>query len=249
MERIDDSVCAVVPVYNAESTLQALVDRLERALSVFSAYSIILVDDGSADASRKLIERLCAEHTNVTGVLLSANFGQQSAVLCGLRHAKGNRVAIIDDDLEQDPEDILTLYCVLQKGYDAVYGAPKSSGKGAFRGLGSRLRDRLFDRITEKPKEVRVCSFRIMTRELAEKISLADTRFVYISLEMLKHTKNVRSVEVKYAPSPRSGYRAARLIGLLVKMYIYYAPKTVWKFLRRRGACYEIERLIRGGGA
>lgn len=249
MPRIDDSICAVVPVYNAKGTLKELVTRLERALSVFSAYCVVLVDDGSADGSRELIGELCAKSAHVSGILLSGNFGQQSAILCGLRHAQGNCVAILDDDLEQAPEDILTLYELLKTGYDAVYGTPKSGGKSAFRGLGSRLRDRLFDRITEKPKDVRVCSFRILTRELAGKVIRADTRFVYISLEMLKHTKNVKSVEVSYAPSPRSGYSAARLMALLAKMYVCYAPKTMWKFLRRHGACYEIERVIGGGGA
>ncbi|MCE5236125.1 MAG: glycosyltransferase family 2 protein [Eubacteriales bacterium] len=249
MPHIDDSVCAVVPVYNAKATLSELVNRLERALCAFSAYSVVLVDDGSADGSRELIGELCAKSAHVTGILLRGNFGQQSALLCGLRHAQGNCVAIIDDDLEQAPEDILTLYRLLRTGYDAVYGTPQSSGKGAFRGLGSRLRDRLFDRITDKPKNVRVCSFRILTRDLKEKVIRADTRFVYISLEMLRHTKNVKSVEVSYAPSPRSGYRAARLMALLAKMYVYYAPKTLWKCLRRRGACYEIERVIQGGGA
>lgn len=241
--------CAVVPVYNAEDTLDELVARLDAALRAFETYSIVLVDDGSADRSAARIRELCKEYPQVTGILLGGNFGQQSAVLCGLRHAEGSCVAILDDDLEQAPEDILLLYDELQKGYDVVYGTAKCREKGAFRGFGSRLRDALFDRITQKPKEVRVCSFRVMTRELAEKISRADTCFVYISMETFLHTKNAKSVEVSYARSRRSGYRASRLIALLCKMYVYYAPKTALKFLRRSGASYTIKEVIRGGGA
>ncbi len=248
MRKIDDSICAVVPVYNAEATLTELVDRLERALGRFREYSVVLVDDGSTDGSAALIGRLCRERARVTGILLEGNFGQQSAILCGLRHAKGNCAVVIDDDLEQDPADILTLYDELKKGYDVVYGAAQNRDKGAFRAFGSRLRDRLFDRISQKPADVRVCSFRIMARGLVEKVIRADTRFAYISLEIFKHTRNAKSVELRYAPAPRSGYRAARLVALLLNMYVYYAPKTALGFLRKRGPCYEIKRILNGGG-
>lgn len=238
------SVCAAVPVYNAGATLFELVERLERTLSRFAEYSILLVDDGSKDGSAELIERLCKTRPHVAGILLDGNFGQQSALLCALRHASADYTVILDDDLEQDPELILTLYGEMQRGYDAVYGPPESLAKGAFRGIGSRLRDRLFDRITDKPADVRVCSFRMMNRETVERIARADTRFVYISLELFKYTRNVTSVEVPYGVSARSGYSAPRLIALLINMYVYYAPHTVCKFLRKTGPCYKIKGTI-----
>ena len=238
------SVCAAVPVYNAGATLNELVERLERTLSRFAQYSILLVDDGSKDNSAEMIERLCEASPQVTGILLDGNFGQQSALLCALRHAKADYTVILDDDLEQDPELILTLYGEMEKGYDAVYGAPQSLGKGAFRGIGSRLRDKLFDRITDKPKDVRVCSFRMMNGETAERIARADTRFVYISLELFKYTRNVTSVEVPYGASARSGYSALRLVALLINMYIYYAPHAVFGFVRKTEPCYKIKRTI-----
>ncbi len=98
------SVCAAVPVYNAGATLFELVERLERTLSRFAEYSILLVDDGSTDDSPELIERLCDARSHVTGILLAGNFGQQSALLCALRHANADYTVILDDDLEQDPE-------------------------------------------------------------------------------------------------------------------------------------------------
>ncbi len=240
---IPRSICAVVPVYNAGATLNELVESLERALSRFAEYAIILVDDGSKDNSAQLIEQLC-DRPHVTGILLDGNFGQQSALLCGLRHASADYIVILDDDLEQDPALILTLYGEMGKGYDAVYGPPENLGKGAFRSIGSRLRDRLFDRITDKPAGVRVCSFRMMNRKTVERIARADTQFVYISMELFKHTRNVTSVDVPYGVSKRSGYSTLRLIRLMVNMYAYYAPRTIFSFLRKKGPCYKIKRMI-----
>lgn len=238
------SICAVVPVFNAGATLSELVERLHLTLSRFADYTIILVDDGSKDTSAQLIERLCQTRPHVAGILLDGNFGQQSALLCGLRHANADYTVVLDDDLEQDPALILTLYGEMEKGYDVVYGPPEILGKGAFRSMGSRLRDRLFDRITDKPAGVRVCSFRMMNRKTTERIARADTRFVYISMELFKHTRNVASVDVPYGVSEHSGYSALHLIRLMINMYVYYAPRTIFKLLRKKGPCYKIKRMI-----
>lgn len=244
MQLIPCSVCAVVPVFNAGATLSELVERLELTLSQFAEYAIILIDDGSKDTSAELIERLCETGKHVTGILLDGNFGQQSALLCGLRHANADYTVILDDDLEQDPALILTLYGEMEKGYDAVYGPPEILGKGAFRGIGSRLRDRLFDRITDKPSDVRVCSFRMINRKTVERIARADTQFVYISMELFRYTRNVASVDVSYGVSKHSGYSVLRLFRLMINMYVYYAPRTVFKFLRKKGPCYQIKKTI-----
>lgn len=246
MQSIDSSICAVVPVYNAEKTLAELVLKLEEVLSRFKDSRIVLVDDGSGDGSAGIMDSLCNDYENITAVRLTKNFGQQSALLCGLKFSQGDYTVIIDDDLEQEPADIITLYEEMLKGYDVVYGV--SSGraeKGLFRRLGSAARDLLFGGITHKPKGVKVCSFRIMSRALVESVLKADTRFVYISLEIFKAAAKARSVEVRYNPSVRSGYRPLALIKLLLKMIVYYAPGPL-KVFRREGVCYQIKEVTTG---
>ena len=238
-----DSLCVVVPVYNAERTLEPLVKRLQEVLSGFSASQIVLVDDGSTDGSAKVLRTLYKQYGNVTVVFLRRNYGQQSALLCGLRECHCDYAVIIDDDLEQDPADIPVLYEEIRKGCDVVYGISEAD-KGAFRGLGSRLRDRLFDRITDKPKDLKVCSFRIINRATVEKIAKADTKFVYISLEILTHTNRIGNVPVSTGEGAPSGYRPLGLMRLLLRMYIYYAPCKLLKPLRRHGACYEVKETL-----
>jgi undecaprenyl-phosphate 4-deoxy-4-formamido-L-arabinose transferase len=189
---------------------------------------------------------LCKTDRRITGVLLDANAGQQCAVFCGLRFSNANYTVIIDDDLEQSPKDILALYGEITKGYDVVYGVSHTAGqKGLFRRFGSALRDRLFDAVTGKPKDKKVCSFRIMNRATVDNVLRAETRFVYISMEILRHTRNIQNITVQYHASAPSGYGLLRLMALLLKIYIYYAPHKILMPLRKKGVCYKIKDIIK----
>jgi undecaprenyl-phosphate 4-deoxy-4-formamido-L-arabinose transferase len=239
-----DSLCVVVPVYNAEHTLEPLVERLQEVLGDFRASQIVLVDDGSTDRSADKLHALFHRYDNVTVIMLRKNYGQQSALLCGLRECRCDYAAIIDDDLEQNPEDILVLYDAIRKGADVVYGVGAAE-RGAFRSFGSWLRDQLFDRITDKPENMKVCSFRIMNRATVEQVTKAYTKFVYISLEILKHTTQIANISVRTGERAPSGYRPLRLMRLLFWMYVYYAPCKLLKPFRQHGACYEIGEALR----
>ena len=246
MRTIDNSICVVVPVYNAASTLRDLVHQLTEALNAFTSWQIVLVNDGSTDESADIIHDLCRTDSHIIGVLLDTNVGQQCALFCGLGFSDANYTVIIDDDLEQSPKDILALYDEIIKGYDVVYGVSSSSGqKGIFRHFGSALRDRLFDAITGKPKDKKVCSFRIMNRATVGNVLRADTRFIYISMEILRHTHNIQSIPVVYNASSPSGYGLFHLMALLLKIYVYYAPRKILKPLRKKGVCHHIKEIIK----
>lgn len=242
------TICAVVPVYNAVRTLRELTGRLSAVLSAWEDYRIILVDDGSADGSRDILEDLARNDDHITAILLHGNWGQQSAILCGLRLSDADYTVIIDDDLEQRPEDIPRLYDALLSGYDVVYGVREGTGgKGLVRGLGSRLRDALFRWIAPLTPGVRVSSFRILGRDLVAKVIKADTRFVYVSMEILRHTRRVGNIPIGEAPAAPSGYRLKKLMALLMKIFIYYGPFRWLGPLRRREDCYQIKTIVQGG--
>ncbi len=243
---IEHSICAVVPVYNAEATLERLVGELTRVLGCFQSYRIVLVDDCSTDESYRLIKTLCRADENIIGIRLKKNSGQQTAVFCGLEHAAKDYTVIIDDDLEQDPADIMALYTEAQKGYDAVYGISVAGTKGAFRAVGSKLRDTLFDCMTDKPKDIKVGSFRLINKQTVDKIVHAQTRFVYVSMELLKHTSRIGNVAVRQQPAVTSTYKPGKLIKLLVQMVVYYAPGRFWRLFRKQGRCYSIDELVKG---
>lgn len=107
-------ISVVVPVYYNEGTLEALYERLcamHEGLADKAGLEIILVDDGSGDRSREILEGLAArDPERVRSVLLSRNFGSFNAILAGLTYATGDCIAIISADLQDPPEMIPTMY-------------------------------------------------------------------------------------------------------------------------------------------
>lgn len=133
-------VTVIVPVYNSAGTLDELVERVSATLQSFcSTYEIILINDASRDLSWPKIQQLVSSNNCVTGINLSRNSGQHNAVLCGIRAAKFDYIATLDDDLQYNPEDIPALFEKLDEGYDVIYGSPKKQQHGFLRTAASQI--------------------------------------------------------------------------------------------------------------
>lgn len=134
----NQSLSIVVPVYYAEKTITPLVEQLVQTLpSLADQYEIILVNDGSKDASWTLIQQLSNTYPCVSGIDLMRNYGQHNALLCGIRAAKNEIIVTMDDDLQHPPETIHLLLEKLNEGYDVVYGSPITEQHGIMRDAAS----------------------------------------------------------------------------------------------------------------
>jgi dolichol-phosphate mannosyltransferase len=116
-------VSLVVPCYDEsevfphlEQALGALADRLSREFAV----EIILVDDGSKDATWTQIQEFARHDSRVRGIGLSRNFGHQAALTCGYDLAKGDAVVCMDADLQDPPEAVEEMVQKWKEGYDLV---------------------------------------------------------------------------------------------------------------------------------
>ncbi|MDX1359261.1 MAG: glycosyltransferase family 2 protein [Clostridia bacterium] len=241
----DSTISVVIPVYNGRSTLGDLVNRLNSVLADYAGYEIILVDDASPDGSFIKIKELAGNTDNIIGILLDSNYGQQSATLCGLRHATMDCAIIMDDDLEHRPEDIPLLVKEMQSGYDVVYALNEEKSKTSMhRKLGSRLRDVVFNVLTDKPRDLKVCSFRILNRKTIENVVKADGKFVYISMEIMKHTVNIGNIKVQYGERTKSGHKLSSLMRLLLNIVINYSKNGLFRKFRIKGSSYAIETIV-----
>jgi polyisoprenyl-phosphate glycosyltransferase len=111
----------VVPIYQAAGCLQELIERLEKVLSHITAeYEIILVDDHSQDSSWAMIVALAKQKMFIKGIRLSKNFGQHHAIAAGLDAACGEWIAVMDEDLQDIPEELPRLLSKANYGYDVV---------------------------------------------------------------------------------------------------------------------------------
>src|SRR5262245_4530590 len=109
-------ISIVVPVYRSSATLAALCERIQQALQgLCIAHEIVFVDDGSDDRCWQVLQELQSRHPErVTAIQLMRNFGQHNALMCGLRHARGQYVVTMDDDLQNPPEEIPKLVKALE---------------------------------------------------------------------------------------------------------------------------------------
>jgi dolichol-phosphate mannosyltransferase len=162
-------ISVVIPVYNEETNLSNLYNRLEATLSSLRlTYELIFVNDGSTDGSLPLLKDLAREK-GVKYIDFSRNFGHQIAVNAGLDNAQGNAVVIIDSDLQDPPELIPSLYAKLREGYEVVYARRiQRQGESAAKKLTARLFYRIMARITSTPIPLDTGDFRIIDKKVVD---------------------------------------------------------------------------------
>lgn len=222
-------ISVVVPVYRSKSTLEALVGRLRETLISLvghEAFEIILVDDNSPDDSWHELKRIYEiDSSHLKIVKLMRNFGQHNAIMCGFNQASGQYIVTIDDDLQNPPEEIPTLYhAILNSHFDVIYGDISQGKKhNPIRNLGSWLVVR-FAQIVFQHK-IPLSSFRIIKQEVVQGIIRYDHNFTYIDGLLAWCTQNIGSVPVKHEPrlEGRSGYTVRKLVVLAINMFTNFS--------------------------
>lgn len=183
--KLPPGISIVVPVYKSAPTLPDLIARIRTAMQAAGTpFEAILVNDGSDDGSWPAIEQLCRENPWLRGIDLMRNSGQENALLCGIRAARFDLTATIDDDLQNPPEEIAPLAAKLAEGgYDVVYGTPQREQHGAWRDAASVL-TKLAMRYLMGVRHARdVTAFKVFRTELRD--AFAHYRNPYVSIDLL----------------------------------------------------------------
>jgi glycosyltransferase involved in cell wall biosynthesis len=121
------NISVVVPLFNEEESLPELHAWIVRVMNAHSfTYEVIFIDDGSKDASWKIIESLCAQDSSVYGIKFQRNYGKSAALQVGFEKATGEVVVTMDADLQDSPDEIPELYrMIMQEDFDVVSGWKK----------------------------------------------------------------------------------------------------------------------------
>lgn len=219
------TVSVVIPVYNGASSIETVVRLL---ISVFKKarvnVEIMLVNDGSVDASDTVCKRITRQLSGVTYIALSKNYGQHNALLTGIRLTKGDYVICMDDDLETPPEESLKLLTTIRTlPYDVVYGQYTRGGK--FRRFGSSINNLMASIVFRKPKDVQLNSFFIMTRFVANHISSYSGPFVYLPGLIFQVTNRVGGIALKHNGRHQrfSRYQFRTLLALWLSGFTNYS--------------------------
>lgn len=219
-------VTIVIPVYNSERTIGPLVERLIAELDPFYVLQIVLVDDGSRDASVAVCEGLHGRFPQIVDFLeLARNFGEHNAVMAGLHCAEGDYAVIMDDDFQNPPSDVRTLIEEIRKGHDVVYVRYRAKQHSWFRNIGSAFHNWMATHVLRKPPQLYLSSFKAMSRFLVREVIHYTGPFPYLDAIVLRTTRNIGVVEASHEVrrEGKSGYTFGKLVSLWGNMVVAFS--------------------------
>lgn len=198
-ETMSRSLSVVIPVYNSEQSLTPLLDALAKTLpQIATPYQVILVNDSSRDHSWEIIQELTSKYTWVVGINLLRNYGQHSALLCGIREARGEVIVTMDDDLQHPPTEIPKLLAKLDEGYDAVYGTPEALQHGFLRNMASQVTKYVLQNSMGAETARKVNAFRAFRTQIRDAFARYDGPYVSIDVLLTWGTTRFASITVRH---------------------------------------------------
>lgn len=217
----------LVPVYNNAASLAALHARISAALEADTTdFELLLVDDGSQDASWQVISELADTDPRVKALRLSRNFGQHAAISAALEHARGDRFVLMDADLQDRPEAIPELLAALDGGgHDMVYTTKVGGDDGLINRLSSRAFHAYIGKATGSHAMTRIGTFRAFNRKVA--MALLEHRERGIVYGPLMHTIGYNTTYIPVARDPRSesrsSYSFSKRLALAARSLVSYS--------------------------
>ena len=163
----------VIPLYNEEESVDALYEEVTAAAeSLDRDYELLLVDDGSRDATRAKLRALCERDPRVKAVFFRRNYGQTAAIQAGFDHARGKVVITLDGDLQNDPRDFGLLLKNIEDGYDVVCGWRKDRKDSFSRRLPSIIANWLIGALTGTPIHDNGCTLKAYRGDIVKRARL-----------------------------------------------------------------------------
>lgn len=245
-------ISVVVPAMNEAASLPQLVVEIAGALRPLTTssrpagFEIVLVDDGSTDATTEILQTLACAYPELRHLRLVRNVGQSAATLAGIRHSRGAYIATLDADLQNDPADLVVLWEALQTA--------EASGQPVCAALGwrvkrqdvwskrviSRLANRVRNRLLGQEIRDTGCSVRIFPREAALRLPAFKGCHRFFGPLLLREGCSLVQVPVRHRPRSHgtSHYNVwNRSFRVLVDLF-----GVAW--LSRREVRYEIASLV-----
>jgi len=229
----------VIPVYNEEENVEPLIQEINAAVKPLrKPYEIVVVDDGSRDATFSVLARLHQREPSLRVVRLKRNFGQTAAIAAGLAHSEGDVVVLMDGDSQNDPKDIPALLAELKKGNDLVCGW-RANRRDPF--LSRRLPSTIANHLVSWTTQVKLhdygCTLKAMRRDVAKNLKLYGEMHRFIPAIAYERGARVTELKVNHRPRLRgdSKYGIARTLRVIldlltVKFLISYSTRPLHVF-------------------
>jgi polyisoprenyl-phosphate glycosyltransferase len=215
------SLSVVVPCFNEEEVLPEFLRRARAACEVVKLpFEIILVDDGSRDNTWPIIVETAARDRRIRGLRLLRNHGHQLALTAGLNDARGDRVLVIDADLQDPPELLADMLALMgRENADVIYGQRhRRIGETAFKRCTARVFYKLINVVSDVDIPVDTGDFRLMRRDVVDFLNMMPERHRFI--RGMVAWIGGRQVPLLYNRDPRYAGRSKYPIGRMTRLAI-----------------------------
>lgn len=231
----DQSLSVVIPLYEEFENIAPLLERVHEGLREYAApWELICVDDGSSDGTSERVRELAAGYgTHIRLIRMRRNFGQTAAMQAGITAARGQFIATLDGDLQNDPADIPRMLEELQsRDLDLLQGWRRKRRDDSVRKFFSRVANRLIARITGVSLHDYGCSLKVYRAEVIKRVRLFGEmhRFIPVWVAGVTSPKRIGETVVNHSARQfgESKYGLSRTFRVIVDLL------TVFFFLRFR---------------
>jgi undecaprenyl-phosphate 4-deoxy-4-formamido-L-arabinose transferase len=213
-----DLISIVIPVFNEQENLEKLLKRcVKTCRSIGRPFELILVDDGSSDASPRIITQAAElSEGKVIGVLLNRNYGQHAAVMAGFAEARGDIIVTLDADLQNPPEEIPRLAEAIEEGFDVVGSVRVPRRDTFFRRTASSIVNKVAQKATGVMMHDYGCMLRAYRRNIVDAMLTCQERSTFIPVLANSFAKSTKEIEVRHESRSNgdSKYSLWKLINL-----------------------------------
>jgi dolichol-phosphate mannosyltransferase len=233
-------ISAVVPVFNEKENLFLLVPRLMEVLEGLRApYEAIFIDDGSTDGSRETLKQLRGKYPSLRIVGLKENRGLSTALVAGIREARGEIIVSLDSDMQNDPADIPNLLQYLER-YDMATGWRQKRHDPWLKRISSRVGNRVRNWLSGETIHDSACTLRVFKKASVKDIPIFNGMHRFLST--LVKMEGLRIVEVPVAHHPRRHGKSKH--NIRNRMWRTLCDLLAVRWMKRRQIRYEIEERI-----
>jgi dolichol-phosphate mannosyltransferase len=208
----------VIPIFNEEENIDSLINRLRTVVAQMQiSCEYIFVNDGSKDDSFQLIKNLALADPAIKYIDFSRNFGHQIAVSAGLDLAAGDRVAIIDADLQDPPELIIEMFAKMDEGYEVVYAKRNNrNGESWLKKFTAKVFYRILKSITSVKIPVDTGDFRIIDRKVVNVLNQMPehNKFLRGQISWIGFKQTYVEYDRKVRQAGSTGYTYKKMIRL-----------------------------------
>jgi glycosyltransferase involved in cell wall biosynthesis len=232
-------ISLILPVYNEEENLNIQYDKIESALGKLKrSFEVIFVDDGSTDASPRILKEIAAKDRRIKLIMFRKNFGQTAAMSAGIEYSSGEIILFMDSDLQNDPEDIGRLVSKIDEGYDVVSGWRVDRKDNFFiRKIPSKAANWLISKISGIKLHDLGCSLKAYRGDVLRQVNLYGEMHRFIPIHVSWIGASITEIPVNHNPRiyGTSKYGLKRVFKVLLDLFTVkflgsYSTKPIYMF-------------------